>query len=218
MNNKRPIYLFSISSHPEAVSINSLEIKFFKPHINFSQYDYFIITSKQASKALEQYDKNEYINREALCVSTQSAKSFEALGGKVLDIGEGYGDNLVDKIKSYPKSIKWLYLRAKIVASDFVEICNNDGYNIDESIVYESSCSKDILNMNVEENAILIFTSPSSVVCFLKNHILTQEQTIIVIGKTTAKAIPAGFTSLISAKTTIESCIEIAKEHISHSL
>lgn len=214
MNNKKPIYLFSISSHSEAISINSLEINFLKPNIDFSQYDYFIITSKQASKALQQYNKNEYIKKAALCVSTQSAKSFEALGGEVLAIGEGYGDNLVEKIKSYPKSKKWLYLRAKVVASDFVEICKNDGYNIDESIVYESSCSKDILNIEIEKNAILIFTSPSSVICFLKNHILTQEQTIIVIGKTTAKAIPRDFTSLISAKTTVESCIEIAKEYI----
>ena len=214
----RPIYLFSISSHAEAININSLEINFLKPNINFSQYDYFIVTSKQASKALQQYNKNEYINRAALCVSTQSAKSFEALGGKVLTIGEGYGDNLIEKIKSYPKSKKWLYLRAKVVASDFVEICNNDGYNIDESIVYESSCSKDILNIQIEKNAILIFTSPSSVACFLQNHIFTQEQTIIVIGKTTAKAIPTGIKSILSAKTTIDSCIEIAKKYISYSL
>jgi uroporphyrinogen-III synthase len=216
--NKRPIYLFSIASHPEAISINSLEINFLKPDINFSQYDYFIVTSKQASKALEQYDKNAYITTAALCVSTQSAKSFEALGGKVLTIGEGYGDNLVEKIKSYPKSKKWLYLRAKTVVSDFVTLCQNEGYSIDEKIVYESSCSKDIFNVEVEKNAILIFTSPSSVECFLKNHILTQKQTIIVIGKTTAKAIPAGIKSILSTKTTIDSCIEIAKEHISYSL
>ena len=207
----RSIYLFSISSHPDAISINSLDITFFQPEIDFSKYDALIITSKQASKALTQYDKESYLHLPALCVSVASAKSYEALGGKVLDIGGGYGDNLVDKIKEYPKTKKWLYLRAKVVASDFASLCKEEGYSIDELIVYESDCSQAIADVKVEENAILIFTSPSSVKCFLKNHTFTQEQTIIVIGKTTAKALPREINYILSDKTTIESCIQIAK-------
>jgi uroporphyrinogen-III synthase len=208
----RPVYLFSISSHPDAISINSLDITFFKPDIDFSNYDSLIITSKQASTALGQYKKEEYIHLPALCVSVQSAKSYEALGGEVLDIGGGYGDNLVDKIRSYPKTKRWLYLRAKIVASDFVEICRDEGYTIDESIVYESDCSQAINKVEVEDEAILIFTSPSSVRCYLKNHAFSEGQTLIVIGKTTAKALPAGVNYILSDKTSIESCITIAKE------
>jgi len=137
----KPIYLFSISSHPHAKSINSLDVTFFKPEIDFSKYDYLIITSKQACEALKQYEQKEYIHMPALCVSKQSALSYEKLGGKVLDVGAGYGDNLVEKIKSYPKDKKWLYLRAKIVASEFVSTCQDDGYNIDETVVYKSDCS-----------------------------------------------------------------------------
>jgi len=207
----KPIYLFSISSHPNAVSINSLAITFLKPSIDFSKYDYLIVTSKQTSKALEQYEKESYVDKPALCVSVASAKSYENLGAKVLDIGGGYGDNLIDKIKSYPKNKKWLYLRAKIVASDFVEVCKRDGYDIDESIVYESSCSKEILNVRVEDDATLIFTSPSSLKCFLKNNILTKYHDIIVIGKTTAKALPKGVEYQISAQTTIDSCFKLIK-------
>ena len=98
------IYLFSISSHPNATSINSLSIKFLKPKIDFSNYDYLIITSKQTSQALQQYEKENYINIPALCVSTQSALSYEKLGAKVLDIGGGYGDNLISQIKKSPKT------------------------------------------------------------------------------------------------------------------
>ncbi|MEN4052773.1 MULTISPECIES: uroporphyrinogen-III synthase [Sulfurimonas] len=212
MITPRPLYLFSISSHPDAISINSLDITFFKPNINFSKYDALIITSKQASKALMQYKKEEYLHLSALCVSVQSAKSYEALGGKVLDIGGGYGDNLEGKIKSYPKEKKWLYLRAKIVASDFVQICKDEGYKIDESIVYESDCSQAINEVQVKDDAILIFTSPSSVNCYLKNHTFEEGQSIIVIGKTTAKALPIGVNYVLSDKTSIESCITIAKE------
>ena len=204
-----PIYLFSISSHPNVVSVNSLQIKFLKPQIDFSRYDYLIVTSKQTSKALKQYNKSEYIDKPALCVSVASAQSYEELGAKVLDIGGGYGDNLVDKIRSYPKETKWLYLRAKVVASDFVSLCQKDGYNVDETIVYESECSQEILDVKVEEEATLIFTSPSSLNCFLTNSTLRESHTIIVIGKTTAKALPKGLKYTISKETTIASCLEL---------
>jgi len=205
----RPIYLFSISSHPDATSVNSLDITFFKPKIDFSQYDYLIITSKQASKALMQYDKEEYIHLSALCISQQSAKSYEALGGKILAIGEGYGDTLESKIHNYPKEKRWLYLRAKIIASDFVKKCQDDGFNIDEVVVYESQCSQKILNINVEDDAVLIFTSPSSVECFLQKNEIKVTHKVIVIGKTTAKALPKNIDYTISEEKTIDGCFKI---------
>jgi len=201
-------YLFSISKHKDAISINSLSINFFKPMINFDDYDYLIITSKQASKALKQYDKDNFLTKKALCISKQSAISYEKLGGCVLDIGSGYGDTLIDKIRCFPKTTKWLYLRAKVVASEFVKVCNDDGYNIDEVVVYESDCSKDILECKVEDNSCLIFTSPSSVKCFLKTHTINDTHKVIVIGKTTAKALPHKINYTISKETTIESCIK----------
>ncbi|WP_455757620.1 uroporphyrinogen-III synthase [Sulfurimonas sp.] len=206
----KPIYLFSISSHPHAKSINSLDITFFKPTINFSTYDYFIITSKQISESLKEYENTQL--KPALCVSVASADSYEKIGGKVLEIGAGYGDNLAEKIKKYPKDTKWLYLRAKEVASDFVSTCQRDGYDIDEIIVYESECSKEIWHVEVEDEAVLIFTSPSSVDCFLKNHTISPHAKVVVIGKTTAKALPETIQYIVSNKTTIESCIKIAKK------
>ncbi len=206
----KPIYLFSISSHPDAISINSLAITFCKPKIDFSEYDYFIITSKQVSEALKQYEKYKYIKKPALCVSLASAKSYESLGGTVLDIGEGYGDNLIKKIQSFDKETKWLYLRGKIVASDFVQTCTKKGYSIHEAIVYESACSKSILNVEIQEEAILIFTSPSSLKCFLKKHSISKKAKLIVIGKTTAKAVPEGVEYILSEETTIDSCMKIA--------
>jgi len=208
----KKIYLFSISSHPDTISINSLDIKFLSVKIDFSKYDYLIITSKQASKALKQYNRMDYIQKPALCVSKQSALSYEKLGGEILDIGEGYGDNLVNKIKTYPKHRKWLYLRAELVASDFVSICQKDGYSIDEAVVYKSECSKEIINSKVQTNSVLIFTSPSSVKCFLKNHIISSDLKVIVIGNTTAKALPPHISYIVSDETNIKRCIEIAKK------
>jgi uroporphyrinogen-III synthase len=207
MNPIKPVYLFSVSSHPDAIHINSLDITFFKPEIDFSKYDYLIITSKQASRALQQYNREEFITKPALCISTQSAKSFEALGGKVLALGEGYGDTLVSKIEAYPKEMRWLYLRAQEVASDFVAQCRAKGYNIDETVVYKSECSKEIADVNVPEDAVLIFTSPSSVRCFIKNSEIGVKNRVIVIGKSTAKALPKNIQYTISEEKTIDSCL-----------
>lgn len=100
-------------------------------------------------------------------------------------------------------------MRAKVVASDFVKKLQIKGYNIDEAIIYKSSCSSDILNATVTKNATLIFTSPSSVQCFLKNHTITKENNVIVIGTTTAKELPLDISYKISQKTTINSCLEL---------
>ena len=212
MLSKKPIYLFSISTHPDAISINSLSITFFKPDIDFGKYDYLILTSKQAVEALKQYNKQNYITKKALCVSKATAKAYEDIGGEVLDIGGGYGDNLIDKITSYDKDKKWLYLRAKIVASDFVTVCKSKGYNIDEKIVYSSDCSKEILEAKIEDKSYLIFTSPSSIKCFLKTHKFKSTHKIVVIGKTTAKEIPKEIPYKISKETTIQSCIDLVLE------
>ncbi|NPA66724.1 MAG: uroporphyrinogen-III synthase [Epsilonproteobacteria bacterium] len=213
----RSIYLFSISSHKDAIHVNPLEITFFQPNIDFSDINYLILTSKQAVKALQNYDKKEYIDKKALCISKATAKAYEDIGGEVLATGKGYGDTLIAEIQKYPKKIKWLYLRAKIVASDFCTVLKSQGYIIKETIVYESNCSQEILHVNVPKNAILIFTSPSSVKCYLKNHTFLKTQHIIVIGKTTAKTIPEDINYTLSPDTTVQSCIEIAKEAIKNN-
>ncbi len=200
-------YLFSTSSHPDAISINSLDITLFKPKYDFSQYDYFILSSKQASNALKQYSVN--VLKPALCISKVTANSYEEIAGEVLEIANGYGDDLSLLVKKYPKSTKWLYLRAKIVATGFVSQCQEEGYDIDELIIYESTCSKEILNIDVGEKDILIFTSPSSIDCFLKNAYISTLNRVIVIGKTTALRLPKNIRYQIAKEKTIESCIKL---------
>lgn len=204
---KPKIYLFSTSSHPDAISVNSLDITFLKPQIDFSSYDYFILTSKQAVESLKQYD--DLLLKPALCISEQTAKAYEKIGGSILNIGSGYGDTLMEKIQSYSKNTKWIYLRAKIVASKFVEELNKDSYNIKEIITYESKCSKEIECIEVENDATLIFTSPSSVKCFLAHNTISPNSKLIVIGDTTASALPQNLAYTVSNEKTVEACFEL---------
>ena len=58
--------------------------------------------------------KEDYINIPALCISKFTKEYYESFGGKILEVGEGIGSDLVPIISSYPKEKKWLYLRAKL--------------------------------------------------------------------------------------------------------
>ncbi len=206
----KQIYLFATSKSSYAQNIKSLDVRCLKPDIYFSRYDYLIITSKQTIKALEQYDKKDFIDMEALCVSPKTADAYMKFGGKILTIGDGYGNNLVKNIHEFSKDTKWLYLRAEVIASDFVKKCKEDGYQIDEKILYVSECSKEIMDVRVENPSVLIFTSPSSIKCFLKNNSITPEDKVIVIGATTANFLPDKIEYTMSKNTSIESCIELA--------
>lgn len=206
----KKIYLFATSKSEYAINVKSLDVRCLKPDIDFTKYDYLIITSKQTVKALEQYEKKDFIDIPALCVSAKTANLYNEFGGKILAIGDGYGDNLVEKIKEFPKDTKWLYLRAELIASDFVQRSRDIGYQIDEKILYVSECSKEILDVRVNDDSTLIFTSPSSIECFLKNNTIHPDAKVIVIGKTTANLLPNSIKYIISEHTSIESCMELA--------
>ena len=201
----KPIYLFSATSHPDATHINSLDFDFFKPDINFSKYDYLVLTSKKAVEALLQYDKKDYIDIPALCISKFTKEYYEKFGGKVLEVGGGIGSDLKDIIETYSKEKKWLYLRAKEIAGE--------GFNTDEAILYESRCSDEILNFRLKEKeeSSLIFTSPSSVKCFLKNNTIPTDAKVIVIGKTTANHLPKNINYQIAKKSSIDECLSLVR-------
>ncbi len=206
----KPIYLFSLSTHPDTININSLEIRLLNPKINFEEYDYLIATSKQIARVLKQYTQ-EYKAKKVLCISNATAKSIEAIGCEVLEIGSGYGDNLGRIIEKYPRERKWLYLRAEKVASNFVQESQEKGFLIDEAIVYESRCSKAIVDFTLSDEATLIFTSPSSVKCFSKAHTFLQTHTIVVIGESTKKALPTHIQCRVAKSMSIDSCVAVAK-------
>lgn len=206
------IYLFSLSNvvNDDIIHINSLHVKPVKTEIDFNGYDYLIITSKQAVATLEELHPT-WKTKSVLAVFGATAKSVIDAGGNLLEIGSGYGDDLKDIICSYPKTIRWLYVRAKEVASGFVSKCVEDGFSIDEKIIYETSCSNEILDVAISDDATLVFTSPSSVKCFLKTHDIAASNRVVVIGQTTARSLPLHVNYLVADEPSIMSCIKKAK-------
>jgi len=169
------------------------------------------MTSKQAPQALELIDKN-WKNIPVIAISQSTAKSVEKMGAKLLHVSGGYGDDVYDDISKKFNNLKILYPRAEIIVSTFSKRLKEDGVDIDEAIVYNTTCNLDIELQNIEDDAVLAFTSPSAITCFLKKFTFKDTHKIVVIGSTTQKRLPLHVKSELSEKTTVKSVIDLAKK------
>jgi len=207
----RPIYLISQTSYPGVLHIPILKICFFTPVIDFTPYLGLIFTSKQAVKSLEHYP-DSWKKLPCICVSKATETAAREAGACDIRAAEGYGKSIPDLLVSEQKSGKWLYLRPKVIASEWVETAREKGVAIDEVIMYETVCNREEPFPSIEMNGVLIFTSPSSIECFMHRYSFLPGHKVVVIGKTTQEALPVGIDSSLSDFTSIASCMKMARE------
>lgn len=207
----RPIYLISKTPYPGVIHIPVLTIRFLTPDIDFSQYEGVILTSKQAVLALQNYAV-DWNRLKCICVSESTAQSAREAGAVDIEAGDGYGTSIPDVLHAKKRSGKWLYLRPKTVATEWVETARAQGCVIDEAVVYETTCNEEASNVGAAEDGVLIFTSPSSIRCYTKHHPIFPAQDVVAIGKTTQNALPADVPSHLSATTSIASAVELARQ------
>jgi uroporphyrinogen-III synthase len=206
----RPIYLISKTPHPGVIHIPILTISFLKPVIDFTRYDGIILTSKQAVLALEDYTI-DWGRLQCICVSEGTADAAREAGASHVAVGDGYGTSLLALLKSKGRSQRWLYLRPKVIATEWVEAARTEGIWIDEAIVYETTCNKEARGISIASNAILVFTSPSSIACFCASYSILPTHSIVAIGKTTRDAFSNAKEVLVSPKTSVASAVELAQ-------
>ncbi len=208
---KPPIYLFSKTPHPDVNFVPVLSTEFFQPEIDFAKYDAIVLTSKQAVTAVEKIGK-EWTAIPVLTIADRTAKMAQDAGATVISRGNGYGDSLADIIiKSHAKR-RWLYPRPEVVASDFGEKVRDAGVDLDDVVVYKTSCNADAAKEKIEDDAVLIFTSPFTIACFLDFYVFKPTHKVIAIGKTTESALPEGLQVYLPEKTSVDSCVKLAEE------
>jgi uroporphyrinogen-III synthase len=205
----RPLYLLSKTPFKGVTHIPVIQIKFLHVTLNLEYYDALVITSKQALLALETYNP-EWKKTPVIAISKPTADKAKAMGATLLHVGEGYGKDLYHIIESNFSHLKLCYARAETIVSDFCSKLRVKGIMIDDPIVYRTSCSDEIGDLNLEEDAILIFTSPSAVTCFLMHNDFKKEQKIVVIGSTTQAALPLHVKSEMALEPTVEACVALA--------
>ena len=207
----RPIYLISKTPYKGVIHIPILTITFLTPTIDFSHYNGIILTSKQSLIALQHYTFS-WDKLQCICVSEPTAEAARKTGAHNLYVGNGYGQSIPEVMKRESLEGRWLYLRPKVIASEWVDVARSNGIMIDEAVVYETTCNQEASGVHIEENGVLIFTSPSSIECFSQWYKILPTHSVVAIGKTTAKLFETAKEVHISPEASIPSAIKLARE------
>ena len=206
------IYLLSNQEYKGVENLEVFKIDYIPSEVDLSLYDALIITSKNAIYSLNSFNKT-WKDIPCFAIAPKTADVIKKEGGKLEFIGSsGHGDDFAKEILPLIKNKKVIYIRALKVVSNLVDNLKQNNIDIDEVITYKTVCN-DALDKKIEDNSIIIFTSPSSINCFFKKYNWNETFKAIVIGKTTAKYIPNNINYEISSKTSIEECIKLAHKY-----
>jgi uroporphyrinogen-III synthase len=204
--SKKRIYLLSPTQFKNVTSIPAIEFKFIDTEIDLHSINALIFTSKTAVKSIDRLT-SLWRNIDSFAVGDKTANYIRELGGKVVKVANGYGDELVNLISEEFENRKFLYIRPEIVAIDLERKLENLGIDIQSQVLYKTYCNR---VSSIDENSIVIATSPSTVECLLKTTI-PNSTTFVAIGRTTAESIPHRYLKHISDERSIKSCIELAE-------
>ncbi|SFV69811.1 Uroporphyrinogen-III synthase [hydrothermal vent metagenome] len=206
------IYLLSPLVKEGTVSLPMIGFQLVVAEVDLSDCDILMFTSKQAVKSAEVLNPKW---KEIPCLSIGSAttKQIESLGGKVVYQPESfYGKVLSEEIVKRFRDKHILYLRPKEVSFNSKAFLASKGIMLDEKIIYETQCKTYDKNKKPKKNAVIIFTSPSTIHCFLKNFTWDESYTAVVIGEATKEYLPVNANYVVANTPTINACVEKAKQ------
>ena len=206
------IYLLSPLKKEGCIHFPMIDFSLIEKVLNFHGCDILMFTSKQAVKSAEILNP-EWKNIPCLAIGAATAKIIESLGGTVLyQPNSFYGKTLSEDILTRFKDKNILYLRPKEVSFDSKTFLAKAGIELQEQIIYETSCIKYEKEDKPDINAIIIFTSPSTIHCFLENFKWDDSYTAVVIGEATKEHLPHNAQYEVAQTPLIDACIAKAKE------
>jgi uroporphyrinogen-III synthase len=206
------IYLLSPTEHEDAFFLPMIEFSLVEKSLDVSSYELLIFTSKQAVKSA-QILNHEWKSIPSLAVGKATAKAIKQLGGAVHYVTENsYVEELGRAIVKEFKQKKILYLRAKEISFNLKKYLEKNSISLDEKVIYKTECIKYNNTQKPPKGAVIIFTSPSTIRCFLKNFEWESSYRAVVIGNETKKHLPSNVTAEVASSPQIEACIDKAKE------
>ncbi len=206
------IYLLSPLVKEGTISLPMIQFELVTDHIVFGESDLLMFTSKQAVVSANSIDER-WKNYPTVAIGGATKKKIEELGGRVIyHPKDFYGEALACDIKAFFADKKILYLRPEEVSFDSKEYLTKEGVVLKEQTLYRTSCCLYDLSQKPLDNAIIIFTSPSTIKCFFKNFDWEESYTAVLIGKATQEHLPKGCRYVVADTPLIDSCIKKAKE------
>ncbi|MFV0481203.1 MAG: uroporphyrinogen-III synthase, partial [Campylobacteraceae bacterium] len=151
-------------------------------------------------------------NLEVFSIGEGTSRAVKEFGVEVFyEAKNSYGDEFAKEIASFLQNKRVLFPHAKEVVSDVFGILKSLHVNIKEFVVYKTNCVKRDTKEKPEDGSILIFTSPSTVKCFLENFAWNETYKAVAIGKKTANAFPKDIKVNIAPMQTTQSCVLFAQ-------
>ena len=208
----REIYLLSPTKKDGTTSLPMIEFSLIADSIDFSTCDTLMFTSKQAVVSADKIDSN-WKNYPCVAIGPATKKQIENLGGEVIYYPKSfYGETLSRDISQFFRDKKLLYLRPAEISFDSKAFLQKEGITLQEQIIYKTSCIKYTSKEKPFKNSIIIFTSPSTIHCFLKNFNWDESYTAVVIGEATKVHLPPNANYAVADEPLISSCIEKAHQ------
>jgi len=205
-----PVYILSPVIVDGALNLPIIKTRFLDAAIDIDDFDVLIFTSKNGVEALDRLGV-DWKRKPSIAIGEATAEKIKKLKGRVSFVSnEAYGDELAKEITKRYRFLKFLYPRAKEIASNLPEILRGKGSDITEVVVYETTCSDESLNPPVD-GSVILFSSPSTVKCFFQKFGWNDSYKCVAIGKTTASAIDFCDKVFVSPKQTLESAVVFAK-------
>lgn len=210
----RAIYLLSPTVREGTIPLPMIDFNITAETIDFSQSDTLLFTSKQAVITADKIDPS-WKDYPCIAIGPATKKQIEDLGGRVIYSPRSfYGETLSQDIAQFFRDKKLLYLRPKEISFDSKGFLEKEGIILREQIIYETSCLTYTTDKKPSKNAIIIFTSPSTIHCFLKNFEWDESYTAVVIGKATKVHLPENAKYLVADEPLINACIVKAENFL----
>ncbi len=179
--------------------------------IDYQGCDTLMFTSKQAVESAETIDP-EWKRLPAIAIGAATARTIETLGGTVLyHPASFYGRELAADVLERFRDRRVLYLRPRTVSFDSRNFLARAGYTLQEQVIYETFCREHPDSAKPEAGAIVIFTSPSTIHCFLERFGWEASYTAVVIGRATREHLPEGADYVVAETPLIDACVQAAK-------
>ncbi|WP_456479989.1 uroporphyrinogen-III synthase [Nautilia sp.] len=206
-NGDLPIYLLTDQKIDGVENYPVIKINFLSPSFSFENIDYLIFTSKNGVRAVNNLT-DEWKKYPSLAIGKATAEEIEKLGGGVEYIAKSaYGDEFAKEINKIYKNKTFLFFRAKKIVSDIQkEFINN---TLKEVIVYETVCNTPAEKL--KKPSVVIFTSPSTVICFSKINGFNNIKAV-AIGNKTKNCLSEYIDEIyIPSTPSVTECVNLAK-------
>ncbi len=208
---KSNIFLCSPKKYEGINSLPTIEFKLIASKLDLNGFDTILFSSKQAVIFADKLNP-AWKERFIIAVGPATANIAKELGAKEIYYPKNYyGKELAKDVLKYFQNKKILYVRPKVISFDSKNFLAQYGITIQEAIIYETKC-KSYQNKTLPKNAIIIFTSPSTIKCFLKSFEWDESFKAVVIGKSTLKKLPQFIKASVAKEPTIDACVELAKK------